>query len=86
MNVKMRCERKVCYGASPVHTNYFILDPLHSALLNLTNVCPPQPHSPTVWAAAAGDVPPQLLPRRLPCGIRDEADGVRGDGVRQKGV
>ena len=23
MNVKMRCERKVCYGASPVHTNYF---------------------------------------------------------------
>ena len=23
MNAKMRCERKVCYGASPVHTNYF---------------------------------------------------------------
>ena len=25
MNAKMRCERKVCYGASPVHTNYFFL-------------------------------------------------------------
>ena len=41
MNAKMRCERKVCYGASPVHTNYFlwcvILDPAR-VILRTTSV------------------------------------------------